>query len=181
MIRPAERFAVNIVRDEPELRLTQPTRWSSLPVLIGIAAVLGAGLGGLLPAGVDQTPRLAAVTPPAAIEPAAGPAAPMLVARAPDEHFYAPVLMDSVPVTMQIEPATPSTLLTRSDAGRLSVGGAASELVVVEELTLGAARLGPVQLRVGSPEGGASVLGADILDRLAIVSVDGGRLRLNPR
>ena len=100
---------------------------------------------------------------------------------APDRRFYASVLLDRIPVTMQIEPTATQTLLTSSDAGRLSVGGAASATVEVAEITLGVTRLGPVQLRVGSPEGGTSVLGADVLDRLAVVSVDGGRLRLTPR
>jgi hypothetical protein len=187
MVRPAERFAVNIVSDEPALRLSRPSRWSSLPTLVALAAVLGAGVGGMLPSSWEPAPapRLAAVAPgepaPAAIEPAAGPTAPLEVPMAPDQRFYASVLLDSIPVTMQLEPAAARTLLSPSDAGRLSIGGAASSVLQVEEIALGATRLGPVQLQVGPPDGGASVLGADILDRLAVVSIDGGRLRLTPR
>ena len=187
MIRPAERFAVNLTHDESALRLSRPSRWSSLPMLIALAAVLGAGIGGMLPSGWGPatSPQLAAVAPgeadPIAIEPAAGPGAPLLVPRAPDQHFYAPVLLDRIPVTMQLEPTVAETRLSPGDAGRLSVGGAASSVVQVAEVILGAARLGPVQLRVGPPDAAASVLGADILDRLAVVSVDGGRLSLSPR
>ena len=112
---------------------------------------------------------------------AAGPGAPLLVPRAPDQHFYPPVLLDRIPVTMQLETTVAETRLSPGDAGRLSVGGAASSVVQVAEVILGAARLGPVQLRVGPPDVAASVLGADILDRLAVVSVDGGRLSLSPR
>ena len=143
MIRPAERFAVNITHDEPALRLSRPSRWSSLPMLIALAAVLGAGIGGMLPSGWGPatSAQLAAVAPgeagPAAIEPAAGPGAPLLVPRAPDQHFYASVLLDRIPVTMQLEPAVPETRLSPGDAGRLSVGGAASSVVQVAEVDLG--------------------------------------------
>ena len=185
MVRPAHRFAVNIVRDEPSLRPYRSARWSSLPVLIGLAAVIGAGVGGMLPAGRDPAPRLAAVGPgelaPARIEPAAGPAAALLGPQAPDRSYYAPVLLDSVPVTMRLEPSASQTLLTPGDAGRLSVGGAAGPVVEVEELALGGSRLGPVRLGVGPGDAPASVLGSDILDRLAIVAVEQGRLRLSPR
>lgn len=187
MIRPAERFAVNIVRDEPSLRLSRPSRWSSLPALVVLGCVLGAGVGGMLPSSWGPTPasRSAAVaardTGPAAIEPAAGPIDPLVVPRAPDQRFYAPVLLDRIPVTMQLEPSAVQTRLSPSDAGRLSVGGAASSVVQVNEIALGATRLGPVRLQVGPPEAGTSMLGADILDRLAVVSVEGGRLRLTPR
>lgn len=182
MIRPAERFAVNIVREEPALRLTRPARWASLPALVGLAVVLGIGAGGMLPA---RWPGMAALRPgatdPAAIEPAAGPSAPLELVMAPDRHFYAPVLVDRVPVAMLLEPNAAETLLSPSDAGRLAVGGAAGPLVEVGEIALGGARLGPVRLRVGPPETGASVLGADLLDRLAVVAVEGERLRLSPR
>jgi hypothetical protein len=180
MIRPAERFAVNISRDEPALRLARPSRWSSLPILIGLAVVLGAGVGGVMPSGWAPAPRLAAVAP-AVIEPAAGPSALLELPMAPDRRFYAPVLLDRIPVTMRLEPSTPRTLLSPSDAGRLSIGGAVSPVVEVAEIALGGSRLGPIRLQVGPPETDASVLGADLLDRLAVVAVDGALLRLTPR
>lgn len=182
MIRPAERFAVNIVREEPAPRLALPSRWSSLPALVVLAVLLGVGAGGMLPSRWPATAtRQPNASDPAAIEPAAGPAAPLELVMAPDRRFYAPVLIDRVPVTMQLAPGAAQTLLSPGDAGRLSVGGAAGPMVEVAEIALGAARLGPVQLRVGPPETGASVLGADLLDRLAVVAINGGRLRLSPR
>jgi hypothetical protein len=147
--------------------------------------VLGAGLGGMLPAGRDPAPRTVAQGPgalvAAQIEPAAGPAAALLVPMAADRGYYAPVLLDQVPVTMRLEPSSARTTLTPTDAGRLSVGGAAGPVVQVGELALGGSRLGPVQLQVGTADATASVLGSDLLDRLAIVAVEDGRLRLSPR
>ncbi len=189
MIRPAERFAVNIAHDEPGLTLSRRSPWTSLPTMIALGAVLGAGIGGILPSSwgpVASPPPVAVAASSAgsglaAIEPAAGPTGAMTVPRAPDERFYAPVLLDSIPITMQLEPTTPGTRLSPSDARRLAIGGAAGSVVHVGELRLGATQIGPVALPVGSPDAATSILGAELLDRLAVVSVDGESLRLAPR
>ncbi len=80
-------------------------------MLIALAAILGAGIGGMLPSGWGPatSPALAAVAPRRGwLRPRSSPppaqAAPLLVPRAPDQHFYAPVLLDRIPVTMQLEP-----------------------------------------------------------------------------
>lgn len=182
MIRPAERFAVNIRRHEPAEPMVRSS-WLSLPTVVAIAAVLGAGLGVIMPA-TRSGPTLATLdraASPAAIEPAAGPGAVLEVTRAPDSRFYAPVLLDRVPVTMELAPQAPRTLLAPRDAGRLAVGGAAATEVAVHTLELGPVRHGPVVLQLGPAEAATSVLGADLLDRLALVGLDGERMRLTPR
>jgi hypothetical protein len=178
MIRPAERFAVNVIRREPA-PFVAPRRLSPLTTLALLAGLLGAGLGGILPAAWPPAPVLQLAFAPAAIEPAAGPAAVMDIPRAPDRRFYASVLLDRVPVTMELAPGASHSLLAPADAGRLAVGVAAGAAVPVTVLELGAARVGPVLLPVaGAP---ASVLGADILDRMAVLAVEGDRLRLTAR
>ena len=71
----------------------------------------------------------------AAIEPAAGPAKPMvvtesrecpLIARAPDGAFYATAALDRVPVTVRLEPDRPDSVLVPRDAARLVPGGVAT-------------------------------------------------------
>ena len=187
MIRPAERFAVNITQDEPALRLSRPSRWSSLPMLIALAAVLGAGIGGMLPSGWGpaMSPQLAAVAPGrrrprcdrtrrrprCAAAGAEGTGSALLctgAARPGPGH-------DAARAHRRGDPPEPGRRWQ-------AVGRGCGELgLQVAEVALGAARLGPVQLRVGPPDAAASVLGADILDRLAVVSVDGGQLSLSPR
>ncbi len=186
MIRPAERFAVNILRHEPGMPSLRRSSVVSLPLLVALAAVTGIGLGGVIPATLGPATTvamspLAGRTDPAAIEPAAGPAAVLEVPRAADRRFYAPVLFDRIPVTMELAPETPETLLAPGDAGRLSVGGAAGAVVQVAEMALGTARLGPVELRLGPATAASSVLGRDLLDRLAVITIEGERLRLTPR
>ena len=182
MIRPAERFAVNIRRQEPVEAMARSS-WLSLPTVVAIATMLGAGLGVVVPA-TRPGPTIATMDRapgPAAIEPAAGPATALEIARAPDRRFYAPVLLDSVPVTMELAPQAPRTLLAPSDAGRLAVGGAAASAVEIRTLELGPVRHGPVLLQLGPAGSATSVLGADLLDRLAVVGLDGERMRLTPR
>jgi hypothetical protein len=88
MIRPAERFPVNVAEPEPEpeaqgSRPAAPPASSSVPVMLVILAILvGATTGWLLPTGglqLGPAATVLAVDPPAApgpagIEPAAGPA-----------------------------------------------------------------------------------------------------------
>ncbi len=183
MIRPAERFAVNIVRHEPAAAPLRRSGLLSLPMLVAVAAIAGIGLGGIMPAawGPPSPVTAAHHADPAAIEPAAGPGAVLEVPRAPDRSFYAPVLFDRIPVTMRLAPDLPQSLLTPGDAGRLSVGGAAGGAVQVSVMELGPVRLGPVLLQLAPADAPTSVLGADLLDRLAVVTVDGERLRLAPR
>jgi hypothetical protein len=187
MIRPAERFAVNIRRHEPIAQPALRSAWVSFPMVMALAAILGAGLSGIMPAGRAPTPPAAQATlerapAPAAIEPAAGPANALDVTRAPDRRFYAPVLFDRVPVTMELAPQAHRTLLAPGDAGRLSVGrAAAATSMQVEMMELGPVRHGPVVLQLGPADATTSVLGADLLDRLAVVAVEGERLRLTPR
>jgi hypothetical protein len=176
MVRPAERFAVNVAHEQPALALAPRSLRPSLPIVVVVAAVLGTGIGGLLPADLATTQgsRLAATGPTAAetdlaaIEPAAGPATAMLLPRAPDDGFYAPVQFDRVAVTMRLEPTAPTTILSPSDAQRLSVAGTVAPIVNVREVRLGVAKAGPVALAVASPDLPSSILGADLLDRLAV-------------
>ena len=179
MIRPAERFAVNIPpTTSRRCGSSRPSRWSSLPMLIALAAVSGAGIGGMLPVGLGTgdvaptgggRPRRA---DPAAIEPAAGPGrAAAGVARAPDRRFYAPVLLDRIPVTMQLEPDR------RGDAAepgrrRQAVGRRCGERRSCRWPRSPWAPRGSARCSCGSgrPTLRHPVLGADMLDRL------GGRL-----
>jgi hypothetical protein len=191
MVRPTERFTVNVRNEEqPAPRLSRSTSRPSTGTVVVAAAVLGTGIGGLLPAAwapAPSAPELVAVLPAApdlaGIEPAAGPAGgEMVVARVPDDAFYVPVFLDQVPLTMRLDPAAARTSLSAHDAGRLATGsdrGVAG--VRVGEVRLGPARVGPVSLPVDAIGLPASVLGADLLDRLAVVAPDGERLRLTPR
>lgn len=182
MIRPAERFTVNIVRHEPVAAPSLPRRIATLPTVVVLAGVLGIGLGGILPAAWSPGPQIreaALPLAPAAIEPAAGPPA-LDVGRAPDRAFYAPVTLDAVPVTVRLAPEAPSSALTPADAGRLGAD-AGDPGVPVAALALGPLRLGQILLPVGPAALPASVLGADILERAGVVTVEGDRLRITPR
>jgi predicted aspartyl protease len=188
MIRPAERFSVNIVRPEfaPEPRLARArVHWQTAPLAIAVAALVGAAIGGIVPTGGPPGlgPAVVAATAvdPAAIEPAAGPAAAATVARAPDGAFYAAVGIDRVPIVMRLDPSREHSLLRSDDAVRLGDGSRADSRVRAAELELADRRTGPVEFAVGGAAEPASVLGADLLDRLAVVTVEGDRLRLGPR
>ena len=123
------------------------------------------------------------------IEPAAGPSvelplelAPgLVIPRAPDGSFYAAVGIDQVPVAMRLEPTQPGSILSPSDAARLTGGDRGTHAVRVAELTLAGRRMGPVELQVGPNADAPSVLGAALLDKLADVAVEGDTLHLNPR
>ena len=78
-------------------------------------------------------------------------------------------------------PATPRSSLSRGDARRLAPGGATAAAIEVAELAFVGRQMGPVSLPVGPANAAASILGADLLGRLAVVAPDGDRLRLTPR
>ena len=183
MLRPAERFSVNIVHRDEYIGPQPPVFRPSAPTLAILAAILGAGLGGLMPLWRQDLPiRTALPTVPpsalAAIEPAAGPTVPFVVQQAADRGFYAPVLLDGIAVTMRLAPEASASSLTRSDARRLAHDASWHPLQLAQ-LRLGPAATGPVTLPVTDAD--ASVLGADLLDRLGAVRIDGARLTVLPR
>lgn len=183
MLRPAERFSINIVHRDEYIGPQRPIFRPSAPTLALLAAILGAGLGGLMPLWRQDAPtRIAVQTAPpsalAAIEPAAGPTAPFVVQQAADRGFYAPVLLDGIAVTMRLMPESTASSLSRSDARRLA-GDASWHPLQLAQLRLGPAATGPVTLPVAGAE--SSVLGADLLGRLGAVRIDGARLSLLPR
>lgn len=186
MIRPAERFSVNIVRETPALARSRPLH-PSPAALVVLAAVLGIGAGGLAPTSWMAAPeRQHATLAPAgserglaAIEPAAGPSAPLVLQRAPDAAFYAAATLDGVPVTVRLATDEPGSSLTVADARRL--GATAPTAIEIAELRLGAARVGPIVLPTEQGGAAVSVLGADVLERLGAVTVDSQRLTLTPR
>jgi hypothetical protein len=82
MIRPAERFAVNIARAEPAAPASPPAKASRAwePVTLAVAVAVGAAAGWLLPTGGGSPGPAAtalavdpAVPAKAGVEPAAGP------------------------------------------------------------------------------------------------------------
>lgn len=183
MLRPAERFAVNIVHQDEYIGPRRPIFRPSAPTLAILAAIVGAGLGGLMPlwhqdASIPMAMRATAPPALAAIEPAAGLTVPLIVQQAADRGFYAPVLLDGIAVTMKLAPESPSSSLSRSDAGRLA-GDASWHPLQLAQLRLGPAAAGPITLPVADAD--ASVLGADLLGRLGTVSINGARLTLLPR
>lgn len=199
MIRPAERFTVNIPQPEAMAESSRPLGWSlSLPTMLIAATIVGAGVGGIIPSG---QPSFQALEPMlqtaqgtdvdlAAIEPAAGPAVsvggaaeqdPMLIARAPDGAFYAMAALDRVPVTMRLDPDRPGSLLVPRDAARLVPGGVAQPTVRVAQLALHGHVAGPVEMVVGAADAPTSVLGADLLADFAVVEVDRDHVRLVAR
>jgi hypothetical protein len=189
MIRPAERFSVNMAREAPALARPSQSLRPSPMALVVLAAALGIGAGGLAPTGWLTAPehQHAALAPAvterglAAIEPAAGPPAALVLQRAPDAAFYTPVTLDGVPVTVRLVADAPGSALTVADARRLSPAATLPSVSEIAELRLGAARLGPVVLPTDRGGATVSVLGADVLDRLGTVAVEGQRLTLTPR
>ena len=188
MIRPAERFNVNIVRPEiaPVPRLARVrVHWQSAPVAVALAALVGSAIGGVVPTAWSPVPGPALVAgtavDAAAIEPAAGPAAAATIARAPDGAFYAAVGIDRVPMVMRIDPSRERSMLSPHDAGRLGDGSRADGRVRIAELVLADRQAGPADLAVGSAAEPASVLDADLTEQLAVVTVEGDRLHLGPR
>ena len=202
MIRPAERFTVNIVRPEPtpapSLAMVRAGRMGSAgrvsaASFVALAAILGSAVGGFVPLGRSyfaHPPVMAgSMDIPGAVEPAAGPAdggsfAPesgLMIPRAPDGFFYAAVGIDRVPIAMRLELAKADSSLSPSDAARLAAGSRSGHALRVAEVTLAGRRTGPVELAIGSDGQASSVLGAGLLDRLASVVVEGNSLRLSPR
>jgi hypothetical protein len=196
MIRPAERFNINIVAPEPRPTPRVTRAWTSpasAATVVALAAILGSAVGGFLPMGriyFERSPVLAGtVGNPVGIEPAAGPptgqlvdaVASLLIPRAPDGSFYAAVAIDQVPIAMRVEPFQPNSSLSPHDAARLAGSGHAKHAVRIAELSLAGRHLGPVELAVGPSADAPSVLGASLLDRLAEVAVEGETLRLTPR
>jgi hypothetical protein len=196
MIRPAERFNINIVTPEPRPapRLTRAwTSPASATNAVALAAILGSAVGGFVPTGrayFERSPVLAGtVGDPVGIEPAAGPpagqpvaaAASVVIPRAPDGSFYAAVAINQVPVAMRLEPFQPNSSLSPHDAARLAGSGHARHAVRVAELSLAGRHLGPVEIAVGPGADAPSVLGAGLLNRLAEVAVEGDALRLSLR
>ena len=202
MIRPAERFTVNIVRPEPapapSLAVVRAGRIASAgrvtaATFVALAAILGSAVGGLVPLGRSYFARPPAMAgnmdAPGAVEPAAGPAgggsfaleSGLVIPRAPDGFFYAAVGIDRVPIAMRLELAKADSSLSASDAARLAAGSRSGHAVRVAEVTLAGRRTGPVELAVGSDGQASSVLGTGLLDRLAGVVVEGDLLRLSPR
>ena len=202
MIRPAERFTVNIVRPEPapapsfavaRARRIGGTGGVSAATFVALAAILGSAVGGFLPLGRSyfaRPPVMAdGMDAPGAIEPAAGPAgggsvaleSGLVIPRAPDGFFYAAVGIDRVPIAMRLEPAKADSSLSPSDAARLGGGSRAGHALRVAEVMLAGRRTGPVELAVGPDARAPSVLGTGLLDRLADVVVEGDSLRLSPR
>ena len=198
MIRPAERFNVNIRPTEVAQLGRQPGWGLSMPVLLAAAAIVGAGIGGMIPGGgpLFRSEPAAVQTALdigldlAQIEPAAGPAAPptpvadqgfRLITRAPDGAFYATAELDRVPVTVRLEPDRPDSLLVPNDAARLVPGGVAAASVRVSEMALNGRVAGPVELGVGKADLRTSVLGADFLRDYVVVEVDRDHVRLVAR
>src|SRR3954452_7859564 len=138
MIRPAERFNINIVAPEPRPAPRVTRAWTSpasAATVVALAAILGSAVGGFLPMGriyFERSPVLAGtVGNPVGIEPAAGPptgplvdaVASLLIPRAPDGSFYAAVAIDQVPIAMRVEPFQPDSSLSPHDAARLAGSG----------------------------------------------------------
>ena len=82
---------------------------------------------------------------------------------------------------MRLNPAAARTSLSAHDAGASRRGPTRRRRTCASARSGGAAWVGPVSLPVDATGLPASVLGADLLDRLAVVAPDGERLRLTPR
>jgi hypothetical protein len=192
MIRPMERFAVRQIAPEIEHDGKVPGAWAvSRPLLVVLAVVVGAGLGGLLPvapARLDATlPGMVATLDEAmralGIEPAAGSgdAQALVVQRAPDGAFYLAAALNQMPMTVRLEPARATSRVGPMDAARLVPGTKAGARLRLAELALGPRRTGPLELEVGGPADAPPVLGADALAAFGVVEIDGQLLRLLPR
>jgi hypothetical protein len=179
MPRPAERFAVNVVGDDDYIGPSPRSLRLSPVTLAVLAAILGTTAWNLkAPASPGSGTAVAGRL--AAIEPAAGPSSALVVNRAADQEFYAPVLLDEIAVTMRPDPDAPASALTLDDARRLSGPGAAGNEVHVARMRLGGIAVGPLALPVANADLGASVLGADLLADLGTIWIDGPRLTLAP-
>jgi hypothetical protein len=183
MLRPAERFSVNIVRRDEYIG-PQPSVFRLSPLtLVVLAAILGTGLGGVLPAAWGPASDRAGVTlarlasDPAYIEPAAGPAGGLAVPRAADRGFYAPVLLDSIAVTMRLAPDTTASSLAARDARLLAAPDLAAGPITIGRMRLGGVVAGPLTLPVSDAD--ASVLGADLLEQFGTVRIDDRQLTLS--
>jgi hypothetical protein len=191
MMRPMERFAVRQTAPEIERGGPAPVvRNLSAPLLVGLAVALGAGLGGLLPAGAPAPagatlPRLVAVLDEArralGIEPAAGVGEALVVQRAPDGGFYLPATLNHVPVTVRLDPTRPTSRVAPADAARLEPGAPTGPRLRLAELALGSWRAGPLEVEVGGSADAPPVLGADAIAAFGAVEIDGQLLRLLPR
>jgi hypothetical protein len=193
MIRPAERFTVNVRPAEPMAQISRPSGWAwSMPSTLLAAALVGAAIGGVVPSGrpFSHSPETAVQTAQVApdnvaqIEPAAGPAAAsgaQLIARAPDGAFYTTAALDRVPVTMRLEPDRQVSLLVPRDVARLVPGGVITPTVRVSELALHGRVAGPVEVAVSDVDAPVSLLGADLLHDFDVVVVDRDHLRLVAR
>lgn len=185
MLRPAERFPVNIVHQGDYIGPQPPIFRPSPLTLALLATILGVGMGGLLPAAWGPAPyhagpRLAGSEPGLAlIEPAAGPTGGLSVPRAADRGFYAPVLLDGIAVTMRLGPDTLASSLAERDARLLATANAASRTITVEQMRLGGMIAGPLTLAVSDAD--VSVLGADLLRRFGPVRTDDRQLTLGAR
>lgn len=185
MLRPAERFPVNIVPQDDYIGPQPPIFRPSPLTLVALAAVLGVGMGGVLPAAWGPAPYraeppLAGMSPELTlVEPAAGPTGGLAVPRAADRGFYAPVLLDGIAVTMRLGPEAPASSLARRDARLLAAADPGSGTVTVERLRLGGLTAGPLTLPVSDADG--SVLGADLLRRFGPIRVEDRQLTLGAR
>jgi hypothetical protein len=178
MIRPAERFPINIAPDMAAATMARPRAGRTAgPSLLMLALLVGAGIGGLLPTvGPDWQDA------DAAIEPAAGPGlVPQEVVRAPDGAFYLSVALDHVPLVVRLDPSSPNSELRPADARRLAPAGGLAETIDVSELALGGRTRGPLTLPVAHADSPVSVLGADILDGFGVRQADQDHLRLSDR
>lgn len=182
MVRPAERFSVNMAHQDDYIGPQPPIFRPSPLTLVVFAAILGVGAGGLLPAAwwpapYDAGPKQAGAEGGLAlIEPAAGPAAGLAVPRAADRGFYAPVLLDGIALTMRLGPDAPASALAARDARRLAAVVDASGAITVDRMRLGGMVAGPLTLPVSDAE--VSVLGADLLRRFGPIRVDDRQLTL---
>lgn len=185
MLRPAERFSVNIVRRDEYIG-PQPSAFRPSPLtLVVLAAILGTGVGGVLPAAWGPASDRAGVTQarlgrgPTLIEPAAGPVGGLTVPRAADRGFYAPVLLDGIAVTMRLAPDSAASFLAARDARLLVAPDVAAGPITVDRMRLGSVVAGPLTLPVSDAD--ASVLGADLLERFGPIRIDERQLTLGTR
>lgn len=178
MIRPAERFPVNITPEIAPTALAHPrTPLAGGPSLLVLALLVGAGIGGLLPT-LGTQPQDAAAT----IEPAAGPeAVPPELVRAPDGGFYVSATLDRVPLVVRLDPASPTSELRPADAMRLAPAGRLGSTLDVREVALGGRIRGPLTLHVAQADGPVSVLGADVLEGFGAELADQDHLHLPVR
>jgi hypothetical protein len=176
MLRPAERFSVNMVPQDDYIGPQPPLFRPSPLTLVVLAAILGVGAGGLLPAAWGPAPyhagpgQAAVEGGLALIEPAAGPTGGLAVPRAADRGFYAPVLLDGIALTMRLGPDVPASSLAARDARLLAAVVDASGAITVDRMRLGGIVAGPLTLPVSDAD--VSVLGADLLGRFGPIRID---------